>query len=118
MNFYMDGEWVGSFSIKYIQGQSFIFNDGPLYIGWHRWKGFTGQISNFRHYNFRLSYSDVLMDYSGEDPTKHNDNDESSKKYFIDLTIAFFLGMMVLAGGLFIHKIIIRRRYQEIPNPM
>ncbi|KAF0557260.1 concanavalin A-like lectin/glucanase [Gigaspora margarita] len=122
MNCYIDGEWVGSFSMTNIQGQSFIFNDGPLYIGRHLvWNGFTGQISNFRYYNFHLSHSEVLMDYSGEDPTKRNDNDdndESPKKSFVDLTIGFFLGMMVLTGGLFIYKIIIRRRYQEIPNPM
>ncbi|KAF0557266.1 concanavalin A-like lectin/glucanase [Gigaspora margarita] len=83
---------------------------GFLLNQWHLvWNGFTGQIS------------EALMDYSGEDPTKHNDNDdndESPKKSFVDLTIAFFLGMIVLTGGLFIHKIITRRRYQEIPNPM
>ncbi|CAG8847911.1 10019_t:CDS:2, partial [Gigaspora margarita] len=45
MNFYIDGEWVGSSSITYIQGQSILFNDGPLYIGRHfGYKGFTGQI--------------------------------------------------------------------------
>ncbi|KAF0557256.1 concanavalin A-like lectin/glucanase [Gigaspora margarita] len=96
MNFYIDGEWVGSFSITHIQGQS---NDDPLYIGRNfGWYGFTGQIS------------EVLMDYSGEDPTNNNDNgdnDEGPKKSFVDLTIGFFLGMMVLASGLFMHKIII-----------
>ncbi|CAG8758305.1 13312_t:CDS:2, partial [Gigaspora margarita] len=78
-----DGEWVGSFSITHIQGQSIIFNDDPLYIGRNfGWCGFTGQIS------------EVLMDYSGEDPTNNNDNgdnDESPKKSFADLTIGFFL---------------------------
>ncbi|KAF0557272.1 concanavalin A-like lectin/glucanase [Gigaspora margarita] len=112
MNFYMDGEWVGSYSIEYVR-QSFIFNDGPLYIG----RNFD---CNFRYYNFRLSHSEVLMDYSGEDPTKHNDNDECLNRSFTDLTIAFFLGIMVmvLVGILFIPSIIIRRSYQAIPNPM
>ncbi|RIB25991.1 hypothetical protein C2G38_2241025 [Gigaspora rosea] len=106
MNLYIDGEWVGSFSMTNIHWQSFIFNNEPLYIGRNfDLNGFTGQIS------------EVLKDYSGENPTKHKGNDESLKKYFVDLTIAFFLGMMALAGGLFIHKIIIRRRYQTIPNP-
>ncbi|KAF0557257.1 concanavalin A-like lectin/glucanase [Gigaspora margarita] len=96
MNYYIDGEWVGSFSMTNIQVESFIFNDGPLYIGKHLdWKGFTGQISNFRYYNFRLSHNEVLMDYSGEDPTKHNNNDESPKKSFVGSTIGFFFGMMV-----------------------
>ncbi|RIB22385.1 hypothetical protein C2G38_1000038 [Gigaspora rosea] len=103
---------------------SIIFNDGPLYIGQHfYWKGFTGQISNFRYFNFHLSHSEVLMDYSGEDPTKHNDNDDNDEclnKSFVYLTIAFFLGIMVmiLVGILFIPSIIIRRSYQAIPNPM
>ncbi|CAG8701873.1 25367_t:CDS:2, partial [Gigaspora rosea] len=45
MNFYIDGEWVGSFSMTNIQVESFIFNEGPLFIGKHlEWKGFTGQI--------------------------------------------------------------------------
>ncbi|CAG8840318.1 15798_t:CDS:2, partial [Gigaspora margarita] len=45
MNFYIDGEWVGSLSITQIQGQSIIFNDGPLYIGNPFFlNGFAGQI--------------------------------------------------------------------------
>ncbi|KAF0557269.1 concanavalin A-like lectin/glucanase [Gigaspora margarita] len=120
MNFYIDGEWVGSSSVAHVR-QSIKFNDSPLYIGSNlSWCGFAGQISNFRYYNFRLSHSEVLMDYSGEDLTNHNDNDECLNKSFVDLTIAFFLGIMVmvLAGILFIPKIILRRSYQEIPNPM
>ncbi|RIB22388.1 hypothetical protein C2G38_1000146 [Gigaspora rosea] len=119
MNFYIDGEWVGSFSMTNIQVESFIFNEGPLFIGKHlEWKGFTGQISNFRYYNFRLSHSEVLIDYSGEDPTKHNDNNLCLNKSFVDLTITVFISMIVLAGSLFIHKVLIRRNYQTIPNPM
>ncbi|CAG8473751.1 687_t:CDS:2 [Gigaspora rosea] len=83
MNFYIDGEWVGSLSITYIQSYSMM----------------------------------------GEDPTKHNDNDDNDEclnKSFVYLTIAFFLGIMVmiLVGILFIPSIIIRRSYQAIPNPM
>ncbi|CAG8812993.1 22528_t:CDS:2, partial [Gigaspora rosea] len=64
MNFYIDGEWVRSFSITNIPDQSIIFNDSPLYIGRHSsWNGFTGQIS------------EILMDYSGKDPTEHNDDE-------------------------------------------
>jgi hypothetical protein len=33
MNLYLDGKWVGSYSLTLIQNQSFIFNDRPLYIG-------------------------------------------------------------------------------------
>ena len=33
MNLYIDGKWVGSYSLTIIQNQSIIFNDGPLYIG-------------------------------------------------------------------------------------
>ncbi|CAG8458605.1 15209_t:CDS:2 [Cetraspora pellucida] len=45
--FYIDGKWVGSFSLKNAQKESIIFNDGPLYIGDHlRWNGITGKISN------------------------------------------------------------------------
>ncbi|CAG8525056.1 28385_t:CDS:2 [Dentiscutata erythropus] len=45
MNFYIDGKWIGSYTITNVQSQSIIFNDGPLYIGKHlTWSGFTGQI--------------------------------------------------------------------------
>ncbi|CAG8525035.1 28384_t:CDS:2 [Dentiscutata erythropus] len=45
MNFYIDGKWIGSYSITNVQSQSIIFNDGPLYIGKHLTRsGFTGQI--------------------------------------------------------------------------
>ncbi|CAG8693113.1 29175_t:CDS:10, partial [Gigaspora margarita] len=94
MNYYIDGEWVGSFSMTNIQVESFIFNDGPLYIGKHLdWKGFTGQISNFRYYNFRLSHNE------GEDPTKHNNNDESPKKSFVGSTIGFFFVQTLPKSG-------------------
>ncbi|CAG8678547.1 14974_t:CDS:2, partial [Gigaspora rosea] len=54
-------------------------------------------ISNFRYYNFRLSHEEVLMDYTGEDPTKSIDK-EYPKKFFDGLSVGFFLGMIALAG--------------------
>ncbi|CAG8831345.1 1711_t:CDS:2, partial [Racocetra persica] len=41
-----EGRWVGSYSLKNIQSQSIIFNDGPLYIGDnpHWGSGFNGEI--------------------------------------------------------------------------
>ncbi|CAG8470015.1 concanavalin A-like lectin/glucanase domain-containing protein [Gigaspora rosea] len=123
--FYIDGKWIGSYSIIMIQCQSFIFNDEPLYIGKHPlWSGFLGQISNFRYYNFRLSHEEVLMDYTGEDPTKSIDKEYPNKlnKFFdglgVGLAVGFFLGMIALAGGLYIYRIISRRKYQAIPNPI
>ncbi|CAG8448000.1 28913_t:CDS:2 [Dentiscutata erythropus] len=118
VDFYIGGKWVGSFSIKNVQNQSIIFNDGPLYIGSHLvWNGFTGQISNFRYYNFRLSHNEVLMDYSDEDPTKSIDY-KCPNRFFDDLSIGLFLGLTILAGGFFTNIIINRRRYQTIPNVM
>ncbi|KAF0424507.1 concanavalin A-like lectin/glucanase [Gigaspora margarita] len=121
MNFYIDGKWVGSYSIQRIQSQSIIFNDEPLYIGKHPiYHGLNGQISNFRYYNFRLSHDEVLMDYSGEDPTKSIDEEYPNKlnKFFDGLGVGFFLGMIALASGFVIHRTISRRKYQTIPNPM
>ncbi|CAG8519954.1 7041_t:CDS:2, partial [Cetraspora pellucida] len=94
--FYIDGKWVGSFSLKNPQIESIIFNDGPLYIGDHLgWNGITGKISNFRYYNFRLSHKEVLMDYSGKDPTKLID-DKCPNKFFDGLGIGFFFSMIAL----------------------
>ncbi|KAF0424503.1 concanavalin A-like lectin/glucanase [Gigaspora margarita] len=113
MNFYIDGKWIGSYSILMVQSQSVIFNDEPLYVGKHPlFDGFKGQISNFRYYNFRLSHDEVLMDYSGEDPTKSIE--EYPNEFFAGLGVGFFLGMITLAGGFFIHRIISRRNYQTI----
>jgi len=47
MNFYIDGKWVGTYSLTKIQSQYIMFNSGPLYIGNHpNWNGngFAGQI--------------------------------------------------------------------------
>ncbi|KAF0557261.1 hypothetical protein F8M41_013776 [Gigaspora margarita] len=105
--------WMGSVFHK-SSTPSVIYWKGSL-RGWIYWLN-----SNFHYYNFRLSHSEVLVDYSGEDPTKHNDNDDCPNKSLVNLTIAFFLGIMVmvLVGVLFISSIIIRRSYQAIPNPM
>ncbi|CAG8786797.1 17826_t:CDS:2, partial [Dentiscutata erythropus] len=104
--------------IPIVQSQSFIFNDGSLYIGkqpiLNENNGFNGHISNFRYYNFRLSHDEVLMDYSGEDPTKSID--DKCPNIFFDLSIGLFLGIIILAGGFFTRKIISRKRYQTIPN--
>ncbi|CAG8469997.1 7949_t:CDS:2 [Gigaspora rosea] len=115
MNFYINGKWMGSYSIQNIQSQSVIFNDEPLYIGKN--PGVNGKISNFRYYNFRLSHNEVLMDYSGEYPTKSFVN-ECPNKLFDGLGVGFFLGMIALAGGFFVHRIISRRKYQTIHNPI
>ncbi|CAG8794071.1 23640_t:CDS:2, partial [Dentiscutata erythropus] len=115
MNFYIDSKWVSSFNITN-QSQFFIFNDGPLYIGsYFIWDGFTGQIRNFRYYNFRLSYNEVLMDYSGEDPTKSID-DKCPNRFFDGLSIGIFLGITILAGCFLTHRIISRRGYQTISD--
>ncbi|CAG8566536.1 11021_t:CDS:10 [Funneliformis caledonium] len=54
--------------------QKVLFNDAPLYIGNDLVEdAITGQINNFRYYNFRLSQKEVLIDYMGEDPTKSNE---------------------------------------------
>ncbi|CAG8791393.1 16518_t:CDS:2, partial [Dentiscutata erythropus] len=100
MNFYIDSKWIGSYNIQDVQNQSFIFNYGPLYIGKqpivNEANGFNGHISNFRYYNFRLSHDEVLMDYSGEDPTKSID-DKCPNRFFDGLIIGLFLGITVLA---------------------
>jgi len=33
MDFYVNGEWYGYYSIQRPQSQKVVFNDGPLYIG-------------------------------------------------------------------------------------
>ncbi|KAF0424505.1 concanavalin A-like lectin/glucanase [Gigaspora margarita] len=94
LNIYLDGKWIGSLSIHNVQSQFILFNDEPLYIGKHPniAIGIDGQISNFRYYNFRLSHDEVLMDYSGGDPTKNIDI-ECPNKLFDGLGIGLFLAM-------------------------
>ncbi|GES86026.1 glycosyltransferase family 39 protein [Rhizophagus clarus] len=40
-----------------------IFNTGPLYIGNDLYTGITGQINDFRYFNWRLSADEVTNDY-------------------------------------------------------
>ncbi|GES75959.1 glycosyltransferase family 39 protein [Rhizophagus clarus] len=50
--------------IQSVKTQKVNFNDGPLYIGCcHSWKGFNGEISNFRYFNWRLSSEEVKRDF-------------------------------------------------------
>ncbi|CAB4422142.1 unnamed protein product [Rhizophagus irregularis] len=98
MNLYIDGKWVGSYSLTIIQNQFIIFNDEPLYIGknpnFGSNDGFFGLISNFRYYNFRLSHEEVLKDYSGEDPTIINDDDSGTTSNFILVIVSYFLDFL------------------------
>ncbi|PKC17372.1 hypothetical protein RhiirA5_346405 [Rhizophagus irregularis] len=61
LDFYLDGEWAGFHSIQPME--QVIFNAGPLYIGNDLYTGITGQISNFRYFNWRLSADEVTSDY-------------------------------------------------------
>ena len=45
LDVYMDGEWIGYYSIQNVKTQKIIFNDGPFYIGHaFSWNGFNGEI--------------------------------------------------------------------------
>ncbi|RGB36567.1 concanavalin A-like lectin/glucanase domain-containing protein [Rhizophagus diaphanus] len=118
INLYIDGKWVGSYSLTIIQNEFIIFNDEPLYIGKNPNfvynDGVFGLISNFRYYNFRLSHEEVLKDYSGEDPTIINDDDSGTTSNFILVIVSYFLGMITLAGGYILRKSIIRGQFQII----
>ncbi|CAG8564293.1 9039_t:CDS:2 [Ambispora gerdemannii] len=64
LDFYMDGIWVGFTSIQNVRTEKVVFNEGPLYIGNDNFNdGITGQISNFRYYNWRLSADEVTAEY-------------------------------------------------------
>jgi hypothetical protein len=64
LDFYIDGQLIGFQSIQNDQTENVLFNIGPLYIGNDTiWNGFTGQISNFRYYNWRLSAEEVAEEY-------------------------------------------------------
>ncbi|CAG8719993.1 7738_t:CDS:2, partial [Ambispora leptoticha] len=61
LDFYIDGKWIGLQSIQQVQKQQILFNNAPLYIGTAPFRdGFTGQISNFRYYNWSLSADEVM----------------------------------------------------------
>ncbi|CAG8505657.1 37578_t:CDS:2 [Gigaspora margarita] len=45
LDIYIDGEWVGFYSIQDVKSQNIMFNDGPLYIGQAiGLDGFNGEI--------------------------------------------------------------------------
>lgn len=45
LDIYVDGEWIGFYSIPIVKDQRVIFNDGPLHIGYaHDYYGFIGEI--------------------------------------------------------------------------
>ena len=45
LDVYIDGVWIGYYSIQNVKTQKIIFNDGPFYIGRaFSWKGFNGEI--------------------------------------------------------------------------
>ncbi|CAG8475071.1 8077_t:CDS:2, partial [Diversispora eburnea] len=105
MDIYIDGIWTGFSSIQRVRVESVIFNDLPLYIGKDlNFQGFTGQMSKFRFYNFRLSPQEVLIDYSGEDPTKITVVKCSSGILAGSIVGTFFSGIIFSAGCLFLLK--------------
>ncbi|RGB35669.1 concanavalin A-like lectin/glucanase domain-containing protein [Rhizophagus diaphanus] len=71
LDIYIDGEWFEFYSILKVKEQKVIFNDGPLYVGRSfNWKGFNGEISNFRYFNWRLSAEEVMEDFFNESQKK------------------------------------------------
>nr|CAG8507858.1 9515_t:CDS:2 [Entrophospora candida] len=63
LDFYIDGSWVGFHSIEDVQMQKVLFNTGPLHIGSTFGPGVTGEISNFRYFNWRLSAEEVEKNF-------------------------------------------------------
>ncbi|CAG8708057.1 1410_t:CDS:2 [Cetraspora pellucida] len=64
LDVYLDGEWLGFYSIQEVKKQRVIFNDGPLHIGKaFSWNGFNGEIRNVRYFNWRLSVGEVKEDF-------------------------------------------------------
>ncbi|GES86027.1 glycosyltransferase family 39 protein [Rhizophagus clarus] len=65
LDFYIDGKWTGFQSIQ--PTEQIIFNVAPLYIGNDTfYNGITGQISNFRYFNWSLSADEVTKDFSND----------------------------------------------------
>ncbi|CAI2178060.1 5272_t:CDS:2 [Funneliformis geosporum] len=62
LDFYIDGEWVGFDCIPDVRTGKVVFNDGPLYIGRSFHKGFDGDVSNVRYFNWRLCAEEVKED--------------------------------------------------------
>ncbi|CAG8809162.1 19148_t:CDS:2 [Gigaspora margarita] len=63
LDIYVDGEWVGYYSIQDVKKQRVIFNDGPLHIGQAFSRdGFNGEISNVHYFNWRLTPGEIKKD--------------------------------------------------------
>ncbi|GBC05210.1 hypothetical protein RclHR1_00610022 [Rhizophagus clarus] len=77
LDIYLDGEWIGYYSIQQVKPQKVVFNDAPLHIGRNSHHGFDGEISNVRYFNWRLSPEEVLDDFlaicNGEEIDLEND---------------------------------------------
>ncbi|CAI2197971.1 6488_t:CDS:2, partial [Funneliformis geosporum] len=66
LDIYIDGEWVGFYSIQNVKTERVVFNDGPLYIGRSyidSHNGFIGEISNVRYFNWRLCAQEAKEDF-------------------------------------------------------
>ncbi|CAG8527012.1 7041_t:CDS:2, partial [Dentiscutata heterogama] len=72
LDLYIDGEWIGFYSIQDVKKQCIIFNDGPLYIGQSfSARGFNGEISNFRYFNWHLSADVIRKEFASHDFLRH-----------------------------------------------
>nr|CAG8594849.1 14329_t:CDS:2 [Entrophospora candida] len=63
LDLYIDCSWIGFCGIENVQTQKVLFNTGPLHIGSAFDQGFTGEISNFRYFNWRLSAKEVEKNF-------------------------------------------------------
>ncbi|GES75980.1 glycosyltransferase family 39 protein [Rhizophagus clarus] len=70
LDIYLDGEWIGYYSIQQVKPQKVVFNDAPLHIGRNSHHGFDGEISNVRYFNWRLSPEEVLDDFLNKSQKK------------------------------------------------
>ncbi|CAB4423285.1 unnamed protein product [Rhizophagus irregularis] len=71
LDIYVDGEWIGFYGIMSVKDQKVVFNDGPLLIGRaYNYHGFSGEISNVRYFNWRLSVEEVMEDFFNESQKK------------------------------------------------
>ncbi|GBB87310.1 hypothetical protein RclHR1_13740005 [Rhizophagus clarus] len=101
LDIYVDGEWVGFYGIHKVKKQKVVFNDAPFYIGKsvgpHR--GFNGDISNVRYFNWCLSPEEVKEDFFNgfqKRPIKHGSKialvHVSTRKYLSTKGIKYDLG--------------------------
>nr|CAG8645528.1 4141_t:CDS:2 [Entrophospora candida] len=63
LDLYIDCLWVGYYGIEDVQTQNVLFNTGPLHIGLAFDPGITGEISNFRYFNWRLTAEEVQKNF-------------------------------------------------------